>query len=76
MELTKKFGRNVRTSRQKRGYTIEVLADKIGLAYSYVGEIERGRRNPTLAVVERIAEALEVDPLDLFADDKSASIPG
>lgn len=39
-----------------------------GLAYSYVGQIERGGRNPTLDVIERLAAALKVSPIDLFSD--------
>lgn len=46
--------------------TIEVLADEVGLAYTYVGQIERGSRNPTLDVVERIAGVLKVEPLALL----------
>lgn len=46
--------------------TLEVLAEEVGLAYSYVGEIERGRRNPTLDVVERMAAVLKADPLELL----------
>ena len=45
---------------------IGVGADEVGLAYTYVGQIERGRRNPTLDVVERFAAALSVDPLLLL----------
>jgi transcriptional regulator with XRE-family HTH domain len=60
------FGRNVRQLRQDRGLSQEALADAVGLAVTYVGQIERGRRNPTLNVVERFAEVLKVDPLDLL----------
>jgi len=67
MGLAQTFGRNVRRKRQDRKITLEALADQVGLSYSYLGEIERGRRNPTLAVVERLAEALKVDPGDLLA---------
>ena len=66
MRLAEVFGRNVRRARQERGMSLEALAHEVGLAYSYVGEIERGRRNPTLDVVERIAEALEADALILL----------
>ncbi|EKY30737.1 transcriptional regulator, PvuIIC family protein [Brevundimonas diminuta 470-4] len=59
MSLRQTFGRNVRLARQERGLTIEALADAAGLSYSYVGELERGRRNPTLAVVERLSVALK-----------------
>lgn len=50
--------------------TLEALADEVGLAYTYVGQIERGQRNPTLGVVERVAKALAVEALVLL------SIPG
>ncbi len=62
MDLRQLFGRNVRRARQERGLTIEALSDAAGLSYSYVGELERGRRNPTLAVVEALALALSVRP--------------
>jgi len=62
MDLRQIFGRNVRLVRQERGLTIETLSDAAGLSYSYVGELERGRRNPTLAVVEALAVALGTVP--------------
>lgn len=46
--------------------TLESLAIEAGLAYSYMGGIERGQRNPTLAVVERIAGALNIEPISLL----------
>lgn len=66
MRLAQVFGHNVRRLRQERGLSIEALADEVGLAYTYVGQIERGRRNPTLDVVERFGVALTVDPLLLL----------
>ena len=70
MGLAKQLGQNVRRARQERGVTLETLADEVGLAYSYLGEIERGRRNPTLAVVERLALALKTEPLELLKDQQ------
>ena len=67
MGLAADVGRNVRERRQAAGITLEAFAHDVGLSYSYVGELERGRRNPTLKVVERIAIALGVDPLKLLA---------
>jgi transcriptional regulator with XRE-family HTH domain len=67
MRMAEIFGVNVRRVRTSQGMTLEVLAHEVGLAYSYVGEIERGRKNPSLDVVERIAAALHVDPLELLA---------
>lgn len=66
MGLVQTFGLNVRRVRLDKGLTLEALADEVGLAYTYVGQIERGQRNPTLGVVERIAAALGVDALDLL----------
>lgn len=66
MGLAQIFGRNVRRTRNEKGVTLEVLAHDVGLSYSYVGEIERGKRNPTLGVVERIADALQVEPIELL----------
>lgn len=67
MGLAIVFGQNVRESRRAKGITLEAFAHDVGLSYSYVGELERGRRNPTLKVVERIASALEADPLKLLS---------
>ena len=66
MQLAQTFGQNVRRVRLERGLTLEALADEVGLAYTYVGQIERGQRNPTLGVVEKIALALQSDPLTLL----------
>lgn len=67
MGLASTFGRNVRNARRAKSLTLEALAHDVGLAYSYIGELERGRRNPTLKVVERIAKALDQDPIDLLS---------
>jgi transcriptional regulator with XRE-family HTH domain len=69
MRLARIFGINVRRRRKERGLTQEALADAVGLAPTYVGQIERGQRNPTLEVVERFGRVLRVaDPLDLLRD--------
>jgi len=78
MQLAQTFGQNVRRVRQEKGLTLEALADEVGLAYTYVGQIERGRRNPTLDVVERLALVLGVDALELLSapsDGESAKAP-
>ena len=67
MRLAEVFGANVRRLRQERGISLEALAYDVGLSYTYMGQIERGRRKPTLDVVERIAEALQSEPLRLLS---------
>ena len=61
MELRKQFGTNVRKHRLAAGFTQESFADHAGLHRNYVSDIERGRRNPTLEVVEKVSLALGVD---------------
>lgn len=67
MELEKKFGKNVRYWRKKRGFSQEELADRAELHPTYVSGIETGHRNPTVKIIGRIASALGVEPADLFA---------
>lgn len=67
MGLARTFGANVRTRRKELGLSQEALADAVKLAPTYVGQIERGLRNPTLKVVERFAKALKIrDPVHLL----------
>ena len=56
------LGRNVARLRKEAGMSQEAFADHAGLARSYISDIERGARNPTIAVVERLAKALPVSP--------------
>ena len=51
---------NVRRLRQQRGMTQEELAFEAKIDLTYMGWIERGKRNPSLLVMARIAEALSV----------------
>ncbi|WP_275448599.1 helix-turn-helix domain-containing protein [Mesorhizobium retamae] len=71
MRLAEIFGANVRRVRLQRGMTLESLATEADLAYSYMGGIERGQRNPSLGVVERIAMVLESDPHALLRPNSS-----
>jgi transcriptional regulator with XRE-family HTH domain len=62
-----RVGKNVRSLRLTRGLTQEQLAFEAKIDLTYVGGIERGRRNPSLLVMVRLAKALKVDPRDLLA---------
>ena len=61
MEWRAIVGRNVRRLRQAKGLTQEQLAFEADIDLTYVGGIERGRRNPSLLVMVRIARALDVE---------------
>jgi transcriptional regulator with XRE-family HTH domain len=61
-------GGNVRKLRQQKGLTQEELAFAAKIDLTYVGGIERGRRNPSLLVMARIADALSVPLQKLLAE--------
>jgi transcriptional regulator with XRE-family HTH domain len=59
-------GQNLRAYREARGLSQEGFAEVIGYHRTYVGGLERGERNLTLKAVERIAERLSIDVMDLL----------
>jgi transcriptional regulator with XRE-family HTH domain len=66
MTLSELFGKNVRSARIDKGWTQEQLAFEAGVKRGYVSEIENGKRNPSLDVVEKIADALGLKPAKLL----------
>ncbi len=54
------FGAVLRQLRTTRGYTIEEAAHRGGVTANYLGDVERGKRNPTMKVVSRILAGLRV----------------
>ena len=68
--LTAIFGRNLRRLRLEADLSQEDLAHLIGVHRNYVGALERGERNPTLASVERVATALDADPADMLREEE------
>lgn len=69
MDLVVIFGRNVRRVREERGLTQEDLEGMTGLRRSYISDLERGVRNPTIRALARIAEALQIAPAELLSAD-------
>jgi transcriptional regulator with XRE-family HTH domain len=59
-------GSNVRRLRKAAGLTQEQLAFEAKIDLTYVGGIERGRRNPSVLVLGRIADVLNAEPADLL----------
>jgi transcriptional regulator with XRE-family HTH domain len=57
---------NVRTLRLSKGLSQEALAEVCGYHRTYVGGIERGERNITIATLEALAGALGVEPVRLL----------
>jgi transcriptional regulator with XRE-family HTH domain len=66
-DLRVAFGRRVRELRDKRRLSQEAVAERAGLHWTYVSEVERGRRGPSLDVIGRLALGLGVTVAELFA---------
>ena len=60
------FGAAVRRAREQRGIAQGVVADAAGISLTYLSLLERGENTPTLTVVFRICDALEVSPSELL----------
>ncbi len=61
------FGQRVRDRRTELGLSQERLADAAGLHWTFVGQVERGRRNLSLHNILKLAEGLECDAGQLLA---------
>lgn len=68
MHLLLIFGRNVRHARQAADMSQAKLAEATGIKREYLSEVERGLRNPSIALLGRIANALSIDPAALLLD--------
>lgn len=66
MDLPQILGRNVREARRSAGLSQEQLAFEAGMKRSYVSDLERGTRNPSVKAIARLAIALGVEPPDLL----------
>ena len=61
------FGAAVRLRREELGLSQEGLGFKAHVHRTYVSDVERGARNPTVKVIWKLAVALETEPSALFA---------
>ena len=64
--VAQQFGRAVRDLRLQRKMTQQQLADACGLDIGYVGQVERGQRNPTLGVIHSVAKVLRTKASELL----------
>jgi transcriptional regulator with XRE-family HTH domain len=70
-DLQRTVGRNLRRHREARGLSQEAFAAEVLKVHrTRAGAIERGERNLTLQTVERIADRMDLDPLELFVPEK------
>jgi len=60
VDIRKRLGRNLRRLRQEKGLSQEEFAFEAEIHRTYISDLERGARNPTISVVEKLAKALGV----------------
>lgn len=70
MDIVKVFGTNVKRHRQALGISQEAFAEKCGLHRTYISAIECFRRSISLENIQRIADALGVEPYRLLQENK------
>ena len=63
----KGLGTRIRDHRKEHGLTIEQLAQRAGMSFRSLQTIETGKHSPQLETIQKMAEALGVDSLDLLA---------
>jgi transcriptional regulator with XRE-family HTH domain len=66
MDIRRQVGRNLAKFRKEKGLTQEELAFDCELDRTYISGIERGVRNPTVLILQRIAAALKLPPYKLL----------
>ena len=66
MTINKQLGYRIRYLRKQKGLSIESLALEAEINRNYLGDLERGMRNPTVVVLSKIARALDIDLTTLF----------
>jgi len=71
MSLQENFINNLRRIRKDKKITQEKLAELCQTETSYIGQIEIGKRFPSITLIEKIAVALDVPAYVLFKENKS-----
>jgi transcriptional regulator with XRE-family HTH domain len=69
MDLDRLFIFNLKKWRKITGLSQEKLAERCNAAHSYIRQIECGNRCPSFALIGKIANALQIEPYQLFYDE-------
>jgi len=70
MNIKEKFGTKVKELREHKGFSIEFLANISNVDRTYISDIEKGKRNVSIEIIEKIIMALDTD-FGAFFNDKS-----
>ena len=71
--FTTAFGAYIRELRQIRGLSQEEVAQGAGVQVTYLSGIERGKRNPSLRNIHKLAGAPDVKVQELFESDREGA---
>lgn len=66
MNINEKFGSRVKELRMRKGFSQEKLANMAEIDRTYLPDIEKGKRNVSLSVAERIAKSLDTSLKELL----------
>ena len=69
MNIKEKFGQKVKILREEKGLSIEKLANISNVDRNYISDIEKGKRNVSIEIIEKIINGLESD-FETFFNDK------
>ncbi len=62
------IGKKIRELRKERGLTIKEVAERAGCTASFLSQLERGKTEPSIAMLKKIADVLNVNIVDFFMD--------
>ncbi len=68
MNIKQKFGQKIKNLRKSKGISQEKLANLAEIDRTYLPTIEKGERNVSIEIVEKLAKALGVKIKDLFEE--------
>lgn len=66
MNLQRKFGLVIKELRLKKGLSQESLANQSDIDRTYISDIEKGERNISLKIIERLSQTLQISLSELF----------
>ena len=75
MDVRERLSKNLQNLRRERNLSQEDLAHRAEIHQTYLSGVESGKRNPSILVLDRIAQALNVDISDLFTKPYILSSP-
>ena len=73
-EQLKQIGSRIREERKQKGYNLQEFATQVNLSPAYLSQIENGRVNINILILESISKALSVPLVNFFVDSKTPEI--